>query len=109
TLDPRTLRFGVWGNAANVSLVAADYTTGVLTTLDQSVGSPPATGVYELITALAPQGSNFSLSTLPYALYKYANNTDTTVHYTGLDSIQRQGDLITTGYTTAMQPTNWLN
>jgi hypothetical protein len=109
TLDPRTLRFGVWGNAANVSTVAADYTTGVLTTLDQSVGSPPATGVYELITALPPQGSNFSLSTLPYALYKYANNADATVHYTGLDSLQRQGDLITTGYTTAMQPTNSLN
>src|SRR5206468_4014206 len=26
TLDPRTLRFGAWGNAANQSTIAADYT-----------------------------------------------------------------------------------
>jgi hypothetical protein len=109
TLDPRTLRFGVWANVGNQTTPAATAYIPVLTSLDLSVGSPPATGVYQVVTALPPQGSNFSLSTLPYGLYKYANNSDATVHYTDLDALPRQGDLLTTGYTTAMQPTNWLN
>jgi len=109
TLDPRTLRFGVWGNDGFDSGVATDYTTGVLTTLDQSVGSPPLTGVYEVIpaaiTALRPNGSMFASPASPN-LYLYANNTDTTVHYTDLDLVQRQGDVLTPNYTTAMQPTD---
>jgi hypothetical protein len=108
-LDPRTLRFGVWGNDGFDSGVATDYTTGVLTTLDQSVGSPPSTAVYELIpaavTTLRPNGSMFASSTSPN-LYLYANNTDATVHYTDLDLVQRQGDALTPNYTTAMQPTD---
>jgi hypothetical protein len=104
TLDPRTLRFGVWGNAGNQSLVATDYTLGVLNTLDQSVGSPPATGVFEKITALPPNGTGFSTPASP-DLYKYANNVAADpVHYTDLDGLQRQGDLLTTGMQTAMQP-----
>jgi len=99
TLDPRTLRFGVWGNAGNQSLVPADYTDGTQGTLDWP------TPRYELITALPPQGTNFTLSTSPYALYKYANNADATVRYTDVDTIQRNGDLIS-GTTTAMLPTD---
>jgi hypothetical protein len=106
TLDPRTVRFGVWGNAANQSLVATDYTSGVLTTLDQSVSppTPPTTGVFEKITALPPQGTSFASSTST-DLYKYANNllTETTVHYTDLDNVQREGDRVASGIT-AMQP-----
>jgi len=100
TLDPRTLRFGAWGNAGNQSTVPADYTTGVLTTLE------PSTGVFEKITALPPNGTGFSSPTST-DLYKYANNVDTTVHYTDLDGLQRQGDLLTTGATTAMLPTDF--
>src|SRR5438093_146321 len=51
TLDPRTLRFGVWGNAANVSTVAADYTDGTQGTLDWP------TPRYERITRLPPVGA----------------------------------------------------
>jgi len=106
TLDPRTVRFGVWGNAGNQSTPATVYTP-VLTSLDLSVGSPPATGVYETIpaanTVLRPHGSMFASSTSAN-LYLYAKNDDGTVYYTDLDTIQRRGDLLTTGMTTAMQP-----
>jgi hypothetical protein len=109
TLDPRTVRFGVWGNDGKDSGLAADYTSGVLTTLDQSVGSPPSTGVFETIpasiTALRPNGSMFASPTST-DLYKYANNADGTVYYTGLDAVQRRGDVLTSGMTTAMQPAN---
>ncbi|PYL16039.1 MAG: hypothetical protein DME30_10215 [Verrucomicrobia bacterium] len=104
TLDPRTLRFGVWGNAANQPDAAAtDYTTGVLTTLDLSGG------IYEFIpaafTALRPNGSMFSSATSKN-LYLYANNADATVHYTDLDGVQRLGDFLTSGATTAMLPSD---
>ena len=104
TLDPRTLRFGVWGNAGNQPDAAAtDYTTGVLTTLDLSGG------IYEFIpaafTALRPNGSMFSSATSKN-LYLYANNADATVHYTDLDGVQRLGDFLTSGATTAMLPSD---
>lgn len=109
TLDPRTLRFGVWGNDGKDSGSATDYTSGALSTLDLSVGSPPSAGVYEAIpaaiTTLRPNGAMFASSTSP-SLYLYANNSDATIHYTDLDGIQRFGDLITSGYTTALQPTD---
>jgi hypothetical protein len=101
TLDPRTLRFGVWGNAANQSTVAADYTNGTQGTLDWP------TPRFERITALPPQGSIFASSTST-DLYKYANNLDATVHYTDLDGVQRLGDFIS-GATTAMLPTDWVD
>ena len=108
TLDPRTLRFGVWGNDGH-DASSSDFTSGALTTLDLSVGSPPATGVFETIptaiTSLRPQGGMFSASTSP-SLYLYANNTDATVHYTDLDGVQRRGDVLSSGMTTGMQPTN---
>jgi hypothetical protein len=112
TLDPRTVRFGVWGNDAftSASPSGIDYTTGVLTTLDQSVSppSPPTLpGVFEKITKLPPVGASFS-TPASTDLYKYANNVDTTVHYTDPDGLQRQGDLVTTGIT-AMQPADWID
>ena len=100
TLDPRTLRFGAWANDAKHSAVATDYTTGLLTTLDQGGGT------YETITALppTPQGTNFIYTGPPYALYNYANNpTSSTVYYKDLDTLRRQGDIIS-GATTAMLP-----
>jgi hypothetical protein len=94
TLDPRTLRFGVWGNAYNQSLNAADLTAGALTTLD----TPPLEGV----TALPPQGSLFS-SANSQNLYLYANNSDSNVHYTDLDQVERLGDFPTLSTTDEMQ------
>jgi hypothetical protein len=106
TLDPRTLRFGVWGNDAvhSGSPSGIDYTTGVLTTLERSAG------VYETITALPPQpqGTNFTYTGPPYALYNYAKNLDATTHYTDSDTLQRQGDIIS-GTTTAMLPTDFVD
>jgi len=101
TLDPRTLRFGVWGNAAKQSLVAADYTDGTQATLDLP------TPRYELITALGPSGTNFSSPTSPN-LYLYAKNDDATVRYKDLDTVQRRGDIIS-GTTTAMLPTDFVD
>jgi hypothetical protein len=109
TLDPRTLRFGVWGNDGHDSGNPTDFTSGVLTTLDLSTGSPPSSAVYEIIptavTALRPQGSMFVGSTSPN-LYLYANNTDATVFYKDLDAVQRPADVLSSGMTTAMQPAN---
>jgi hypothetical protein len=109
SLDPRTVRFGVWGNDGFASGNSTDYTVGVLNSLDESVGSPPSTAVYELIpaalTTLRPNGSVFVSATSPN-LYLYANNTDNTVYYKDLDSVKRQGDAITPNYTTPMQPTD---
>src|SRR5439155_9697937 len=99
TLDPRTLRFGSWGNAYNQSTIVADYTDGTQGTLDWP------TPRFERITALPPQGTFFSSSTST-DLYKYANNVDGTVDYTDLDGVQRLGDFIS-GATTAMLPTDF--
>jgi len=104
TLDPRTLRFGVWGNAANISRPVDgtnDYANGTQFTLD----TPPT----EAITGLPPQGSLFSPSPSPSptpSLYLYANNSDPSVHYTDLDQVQRLGDAISAGQTDEMQPGN---
>ena len=104
TLDPRTVRFGVWGNAAKQSTAISaanviDYTEGTQRTLDW-----PAPR-FELITGLPPAGTSFS-SPGSTDLYQYANNVDGTVHYTDLDGVQRLGDFIS-GTTTAMLPTDW--
>ncbi len=98
TLDPRTLRFGAWGNDGNHG-GSTDYTSGVLTTLETSAGT------FEAVTALPPQGSMFATSPIAQ-LYKYANNTDATVRYRDLDALQRRGDVLTSGVTTAMLPAN---
>jgi len=105
TLDPRTLRFGVWGNAANQSTIAADYTDGTQGTLDWPAPAPGPR--FERITALPPAGASFSSPTSPN-LYLYANNADATVHYTDLDTIQRRGDIIS-GTTTAMLPGDFVD
>ena len=101
TLDPRTLRFGVWGNAASPFGVARDYTDGTQGTLDW-----PSPARYEYITALPPQGTLFHSSSST-DLYKYANNVDGTVYYTDLDGVQRLGDFLSSGATTAMRPSNY--
>jgi hypothetical protein len=104
TLDPRTLRFGVWGNAANQPGASpSDLNTGVLTTLEVTAGT------YEAITALPPQGTGLSLAAgPPYPLYNYAKNLDATTHYTDLDTLQRQGDIISSA-TTAMLPGDFVD
>jgi hypothetical protein len=105
TLDPRTVRFGAWGNAANQSTIAADYTDGTQGTLDWPAPAPGPR--FERITALPPVGASFSSPASPN-LYLYAKNDDGTVHYTDLDTIQRRGDIIS-GSTTPMLPTDFVD
>jgi len=98
TLDPRTLRFGVWGNAYNQSANTTDLTTGTQTTLD----SPPV----EAVTALRPKGPLFNFSTSPNNLYSFANKPSTAFsadYYTDLDLVQRLGDFPTSSATDEMQ------
>ena len=97
TLDPRTVRFGAWGNAGNQSGATLDFTNGTQFTLD----SPPV----EAITSKPPQGTSFNSSTSPN-LYLYANNADPSVHYTDLDQVQRRGDPVSVGQIDEMQLTN---
>ena len=108
-LDPRTVRFGVWANAAMQSGNSSDYTAGTQTTLDLSANPSTTPAVFEKITALPPQGTMFSPSPSPSptpTLYLYASNSDATVHYTDLDLVQRLGDAVSPGNTSPMQPAN---
>ena len=109
SLDPRTVRFGVWANAAMQSGNASDYTSGTQTTLDVSANPAPSPGTFENITSLPPQGATFLPSPSPSptpTLYLYAFNTDSTVYYTDLDGVKRRGDSPTSGNTSVMQPQN---
>ena len=108
-LDPRTVRFGVWANAAIQSMNPSDYTSGTQTSLDVSANPSPSPGTFEKITALPPQGSMFTPSPSPSptpTLYLYADNSDNAVYYTDLDGVKRRGDSVTLGNTSVMQPAN---
>lgn len=99
TLDPRTLRFGVWGNqASHTGASPSDFISGIATSLQV------AAGTYEAVTDLPPVGGNFSSPTSANK-YLYERNDDGTVHYTDPDTIQRRGDSIS-GSTTPMLPAN---
>jgi hypothetical protein len=97
-LDPRTVRFGIWGNDGSHSGTPQDYNNGTQYSLDSTLNSPSLP--VEPITALPPQGSWFTLGTSsPYSLYQYANNSNTgsNAHYVDLDQVQRIGDFPTAG------------
>ena len=98
-LDPRTVRFGIWGNDGSHSGTSQDYSNGTQYSLDSTLNPPNLP--LELITALPPQGSTwFTLGTSPYSLYLYANNANsssTVAHYIDLDLVQRLGDFPTSG------------
>jgi hypothetical protein len=106
-LDPRTVRFGVWANAAIQSGNSSDYTSGTQTSLDVSANPSPSPGTFEKITALGPNGPQFFASPSPTpTLYLYAFNTDSAVYYTDLDGVERRGDSPTSGLTSVMQTAN---
>jgi hypothetical protein len=100
TLDPRTLRFGAWGNVYTSSNNnTADLTAGTQTSLD----TPPVE-IVDGGSALAPNGSNFTSRT-SQNLYLYADNADASVYYTDLDQVQRLGDFPTSSTADDMQLT----
>jgi Tfp pilus assembly protein PilX len=101
-LDPRTLRFGVWGTDAN-----SQGSTGIAKKqasygAEDSVDLGPPANRIEQITWSKPQGGAFIVSpnpstSTPSDLSLYATNaaSGTTNHYVDLDSVQRRGDWTT--------------
>jgi hypothetical protein len=97
-LDPRTLRFGVWGTDANAQgggNAKKDGSYGGQDSLDQG---PPANRL-ELITWSQPQGASFMIGAFPPDLGLYATNDPAlplkSSRYVDLDGVQRHGDWTT--------------
>ncbi len=107
SIDPRTVRFGVWGNDGKDSGNTNDYTTGAVLTLDENNGGTSP----ELIFSLLPQGTNFKTTDANKSAYLYAVNQSSNVdYYSDLDGVVRNGDWPTgngsTNGTTIMYPGN---
>jgi Tfp pilus assembly protein PilX len=94
-LDPRTMRFGAWESDAK-NTGTSDFTRGLLDSLDR-----PSPAFFQSVSSLGPQGSQFS-GVGP----QMANNQATPPNYTDLDAVRRGGDVISTGSTSEMLPTN---
>ena len=97
-LDPRTLRFGVWGSDADgqgggTGNKRKDASYGAEDSMDEDKGK------IELITWSKPQGASFTVSAAPTDLSLYATNAGSgaTNHYVDLDApaVQRHGDWTT--------------
>ncbi|MBA3544422.1 MAG: hypothetical protein H0T83_08295, partial [Chthoniobacterales bacterium] len=98
-LDPRTLRFGVWGSDANgqgsTGNAKKNASYGAEDSVDQDKGK------LEFINWSRPQGSSFTVT--PSApsdvssadLSLYATNGTASNHYIDLDGVQRRGDWTT--------------
>ena len=102
-LDPRTLRFGLWGTDAN-----SQGSTGIAKKqasygAEDSVDLGPPANRIEQITWSNPSNStgntNFHFTASPINLSLYASNGSTSktagVYYTDLDAVQRNGDWTT--------------
>ncbi|MBA3351184.1 MAG: hypothetical protein H0U23_01945 [Blastocatellia bacterium] len=101
-LDPRTMRFGVWETHGSASGDTTDFTRGLNETLDRpAVAGPPASGGFETVTGFGPQGAGFA-GVGP----QMANNGAAAPNYTDLDGVRRQGDVLSSGATSTMLPSN---
>ncbi len=88
SLDPRTVRFGVWASDASHA-GTNNYDAGAEDTLDQRATS----GGLESVSAMKPQPPAAFPMTSPNGLgYLYAANTSTTDYYKDLDGVKRPGD-----------------
>lgn len=104
-LDPRAMRFGAWESDAASTAIPADYTRGLLDTLDRGSSLTPN---FQGISSLGPQGSNFGGTASQVA--QLANNLSTSAaYYADIDGVRRAGDAITSGDTSAMVPVNSLD
>ncbi len=101
-LDPRTLRFGIWGTDANsqgsTGIAKKQASYGAEDSVD--LGAPA--NRIEQITWSKPQGIAFTVTpnpstSTPSDLSLYATNaaTGTTNHYIDLDGVERSGDWTT--------------
>jgi hypothetical protein len=97
SIDPRTVRFGVWGSDANdTGKKKGDFQDGAEDSMDQS-------GALELIYTMKPQGSSFGSSGTAY--YRYAANSVIGDQYTDVDGVARQGDWAADGIGTGSHKT----
>ncbi len=92
SLDPRTVRFGVWGSDANGTGQNYDYENGLEDTMDENGGN---NGVTELVTGLKPQPSTSFPSSSGTKYYLYSSNATTNEQYADLDGVRRRGDWTT--------------
>jgi hypothetical protein len=109
SLDPRTLRFGIWGTAADQQQGGGggngkkDYSQGANDSMDQV---PPANRI-EQITQYQPQGASFIVGNQKNLSQLSANNQAGT-YYKDLDGVQRRADITTndgiSGGNTIMYP-----
>ncbi len=102
SLDPRTVRFGVWGSDADGAGNDSDFTTGLELTMDENNGGSTP----ELITGLKPQLSSLVTSDSQKSTYLYSANVTTptagiTEYYKDLDGVVRRGDFTTDANGTA--------
>jgi hypothetical protein len=92
SLDPRTVRFGVWGSDANGTGQDYDYENGLQDTMDEQ-GS--GSGILELVTGLPPQPSASFPSSSGTNYYLYSSNATVNEQYADLDGVKRRGDWTT--------------
>ena len=94
SLDPRTVRFGVWSSDANDTGNDYDYENGAQDTMDEN-------GVMELVTGptsaatLKPQPSTSFPSSSGTNYYLYSSNATANEKYADLDGVTRRGDWTT--------------
>jgi hypothetical protein len=89
SLDPRTVRFGVWGSDADGAHNNNDYSSGLEFTMDENNGG----SIPELITRLMPQPTSAFLTT--GKTYLYSTNGTNGDQYADLDGVKRSGDWTT--------------
>ena len=92
SLDPRTVRFGVWSSDAYHTGQDYDYENGLEDTMDEK-GS--GSGILELVASLQPQPSTSFPSSSGTKYYLYSSNATTNEQYADLDGVKRHGDRTT--------------
>jgi hypothetical protein len=94
-LDPRTVRFGIWGSAAGGQTQQSNWFKDYVRGMDESLDMGDPAHRMEQITLYRPQGSSFTVGAFPTDLTLYAANTGVGNHYLDLDGVQRHGDWTT--------------
>jgi hypothetical protein len=89
SLDPRTVRFGVWGSDAGGTNNNNDYTTGLELTMDENNGGSTP----QVVTQLKPQPTSAFPTT--GKTYLYSTNGTAGDQYADLDGVKRRGDWTT--------------
>jgi hypothetical protein len=89
SLDPRTVRFGIWGSDAAGAGNDNDYSTGPEVTMDENNGGSTP----EIVTQLKPQPTSAFPTT--GKTYLYSTNGTNGDQYADLDGVKRRGDWTT--------------